>query len=109
MSAVPGTINEMMMQSYEGIVRIFPNWDRTMNGCFDNLRAYGAFLVSSAMVDGHILRVVLKSEKGRPCKMENPWPLKPIKVKRNGKLWKTMKGNVFEFNTKSGDIFEFET
>ena len=109
LSAVPGTINEMMMQSYEGIIRIFPNWDREMNGSFTNLRAYGAFLVSSSMQGGKIENVTLKSEKGRPCQIENPWPGQKVKVIKNGKPWKTLNGNILEFKTKKGDIFEFTT
>ena len=106
LSAVPGTINEMMMQSYEDILRIFPNWDRSMNGSFENLRAYGAFLVSSSIKDGVIGPVTIKSEQGRHCKMENPWPGEKVVVKRNGKNWKSFTGRSFEFNTKKEDVFE---
>lgn len=105
-SAVPGTINEMMMQSYEGIVRIFPNWDKKMNGSFENLRAYGAFLVSSSMENGKIGTVTIKSEQGRPCKVENPWPEKKVTIKRNGRRWKVYDGKVFSFKTRQGDSYE---
>lgn len=105
-SAVPCTINEMMMQSYEGIIRIFPNWDKDLNGSFNKLRAYGAFLVSSSIKDGVIGPVTIKSEQGRHCKMENPWPGEKVVVKRNGKNWKSFTGRSFEFNTKKEDVFE---
>lgn len=106
LSAVPGTINEMMMQSYEGIIRIFPNWDSSMNGSFKNLRAYGAFLISSSMKEGQIQNVTIKSEKGRPCKVENPWRGNPVKILRNGKEWKTLEGDILRFETKKDDSFE---
>ena len=109
LSAVPCTINEMMMQSYEGIIRIFPNWDRDMNGSFTNLRAYGAFLVSSSMQGGQIENVTLKSEKGRPCQMQNPWPGHKVKVVKNGKQWKTLKGDILKFKTNEGDIFKLSS
>lgn len=105
-SAVPCTINEMMLQSYEGIIRIFPNWDRDINASFTTLRAYGAFLVSSSIKDGVIGPVTIKSEQGRPCKMENPWPGKKAVVKRNGKNWKSFTEKSFEFKTKRGEVFE---
>jgi len=105
LSAVPGTINEMMMQSYEGIVRIFPNWDRSMNGSFTNLRAYGAFLISSSIKDGEIQTVTLKSEKGLPCQMENPWPGSKVEISRNGKTWKTLSGDVLKFKTAKGNEY----
>ena len=106
LSAVPNTINEMMMQSYEGIVRVFPNWDRAINGSFRDLRAYGAFLVSSSIENGIIGTVIIKSEQGRPCIFENPWPGKTVTVKRNRKIWQSFDGRFFEFKTKKGDVFE---
>jgi len=42
-AAVPLTINEMLLQSYEGIIRVFPNWNYKKEPHFENLRAYGAF------------------------------------------------------------------
>ena len=105
LSAVPGTINEMMMQSYEGIIRVFPNWDRTMNGSFTNLRAYGAFLVSSEMKGGQIQSVTIESEKGRPCVIENPWPGNPVKLIRDGNKVKRLKGNTFTIKTRKGETF----
>lgn len=41
---IPTTLQEMMLQSYEGIIRLFPNWDKTHFASFHNWRAYGAFL-----------------------------------------------------------------
>ena len=40
--------------------------------------------------------------------MENPWPGKTAVVKRNGKIWRTFSGRVFEFNTNKDDIFELK-
>ncbi len=84
LSAVPLTINEMLMQSYEGVLRIFPNWDIHKDASFNNLRAYGAFLVSSNLKNGKIEYVKIYSEKGRLCKMKNPWHGKTIQLIRNG-------------------------
>lgn len=108
LSAVPSVINEMMMQSYEGIIRIFPNWDYDLNGSFEKLRAYGAFLVSSSIRKGAIQSVTIKSEKGRPCKIENPWPSQTVIVIRNGIRWRTYNDDIFSFDTKAGDIFEIK-
>lgn len=85
LTGVPLAINEMLMQSYEGILRIFPNWTGK-DARFRDLRAYGAFLVSSSMLDGNIQSVTIKSEKGRVCMIENPWKGSKIEVKfGNGK------------------------
>ena len=86
LAAVPLTINEMLLQSYEGIIRVFPNWNRKKDASFENLRAYGAFLVTSTLKEGLIQGVTLVSEKGRVCKIENPWKGRPVQVIReNGK------------------------
>lgn len=106
LSAVPSTINEMMLQSYEGVLRIFPNWDRRQNGSFFNLRAYGAFLVSSSIQGGEVQTVTLHSEKGRTCVMENPWPDRSVTLLCNGKVMKTLKGQTFSFSTKPGKTYE---
>ncbi len=79
LSGVPHAINEMLMQSYEGIIRIFPNWTGK-DARFRDLRAYGAFLVSSSMSDGKIPSVTIKSEKGRVCMIENPWKGSKVQV-----------------------------
>lgn len=72
-AGIPAAIHEMMMQSYEGFIRIFPVWSRERDACFENLSAWGAFLVSSEMKDGVIKYVKILSEKGRECVILNPW------------------------------------
>jgi len=104
LAAVPLTINEMLLQSYEGTVRVFPNWNRTKNAGFDRLRAYGAFLVSSNIKNGSVEFIQLLSEKGRPCMLENPWPGKSVQLVRNGKKTEIINGNVLQFQTKENEV-----
>ena len=106
LAAVPLTINEMLLQSYEGTVRVFPNWERSRDASFNKLRAYGAFLVSSAMKNGEVSHVELISEKGRPCRMENPWQGKDVQLRRNGKKAETVAGRYLEFPTSEGEKIE---
>ena len=70
LTTVPVTINEMLMQSHEGVIRLFPCWDKKMTASFENLRADGAFLVSAALENVQISSLTIKSLKGRPCKVE---------------------------------------
>jgi hypothetical protein len=70
----------MMMQSYEGVVRIFPNWNPKKDASFEKLRAYGAFLVSSSLRKGKIENVIILSEKGNPVTLQNPWKERDSKV-----------------------------
>jgi hypothetical protein len=104
LSAVPMTINEMLLQSYEGVIRIFPNWNRSQNASFSKLRAYGAFVISSSLQKGRIEFVHIQSEKGRTCVMENPWPGKTVQLIRNGKKAVQISGNRFSFQTKENEF-----
>lgn len=106
LSAVPLTINEMLLQSYEGIIRIFPNWDHKRNAHFAKLRAYGAFLVSSRLKNGTVEYVTLLSEKGRSCIMENPWPGKKVQLMRDNKQAGILEGATFNFPTKPNEIIK---
>lgn len=72
-SLTAATLNEMALQSYEGILRIFPNWDKSLNCKFHNLRADGAFLVSAEMKNGKIQNVEIFSESGGKLTLENPF------------------------------------
>jgi hypothetical protein len=108
-AAVPLTINEMLLQSYEGIIRIFPNWNHSKDASFNKLRAYGAFVVSSSLKKGKIGYVKLVSEKGRVCMMENPWPHRSVELTRNGKKAEIVEGDVLKFPTRENEIIQLRT
>jgi hypothetical protein len=62
--ALPAVLNECMLQSYNGVLRLFPNTQNLGPARFENLRAAGAFLVSAAW-DGHrVTEASVYSEKG---------------------------------------------
>jgi alpha-L-fucosidase 2 len=67
-------IQEMLLQSHTGVLRIFPavpvSWK---DAAFDLLRAYGAFLVSARRRNGGVTDVRIVSEKGGLLKLENPF------------------------------------
>ena len=103
LAAVPFAVNEMLMQSFEGILRIFPCWVRSKDASFRHLRANGAFLVSSSIKDGKIGPVDLFSEQGRPCRMENPWPGKTMVIRHSGGKTEELQGDLVEFRTSKGE------
>lgn len=70
-AAIPATLNEMLLQSYEGIIRLFPAWDKKKDAKFKSLRAFGAFLVNGALKDGTIYAEIF-SEQGMPLTLESP-------------------------------------
>ena len=53
---VAAPLQEMMLQSWDGALRIFPAWPRTVDARFENFRAEGAFLVSASWSQGQVQR-----------------------------------------------------
>ena len=70
-SAIPSTVNEMLLQSYEDILRLFPVWDHSRDARFHGLRAKGAFLVD-ATLENQKIRAEILSEQGLPLTLETP-------------------------------------
>lgn len=102
-SGIPGMLNEMMLQSHDNVIRVFPVFPATQKASFYRLRTFGAFLVSSAIDNGAIAQVVIESEKGRPCVMLNPWPGRTVAIHRNGKLAQHLTGMQLQLATAAGE------
>ena len=74
--AATAAINDMLLQSHGGVIRLFPVWDAPSLGpaSFTTLRAYGAFLVSAAVdKGGAVSPVALASEVGGDVVFASPW------------------------------------
>ena len=71
---ITAAINEMLLQSHEGVIRLFPVWPPDRPAQFETLRAEGAFVVSAQFRDGAVVSATITSDKGRPCTVQNPWP-----------------------------------
>ena len=101
-SIVPNAIQEMLLQSHEGVIRCFPCWPKDQNARFGTLRARGAFLVSAELQSGEVSYVKIHSEKGRPCTLVNPWPGKAVDVYRDGTKIATLHGERVTLKTDAG-------
>jgi len=106
-SVVPCTLQEMLFQSYDDVLRFFPNWPRDKDARFGTLRACGAFLVSAELKNGAVGNVKILSEKGRDCTLANPWPEKKVQVLRNGKPAESVSGERFTLKTAISETLEF--
>lgn len=105
-SGVPTTVNEMLLQSHEGVLRFFPVWNG--NASFRNLRADGAFLVSAALRDGKAGNIRILSEQGRACTICLPNGEKP-EVTCAGRPVKVIQdGENYTFNTKKNEIYHIK-
>lgn len=101
-SAIPSCINEMLLQSHEGILRVFPVWDK--DAAFQDLRTYGAFLVSGTLNGGRIGPITLMSEKGSACTILSPWADGMQVLTEDGVPVGTSKSS-----TQEGTLYTFET
>jgi hypothetical protein len=103
-STVPNTINEMLCTGHQGVVRLFPVWQREQDASFYNLRVEGAFLVSAELKNGKIQNVIIKSEQGRDLILLNPYEGQKIKI-QNGNEEKIYEGEQIKIPTKAGEIY----
>jgi hypothetical protein len=93
-------VNEMLMQSHEGAIRLFPVWPKELDARFGDLRAVGAFLVSAELKGGKLSDARIRSEKGRDCTVVNPWPGRAVALTRDGQPAETVTGDRFTFTTR---------
>ena len=70
---------------------------------FGNLRAVGAFLVSSELRQGAVQKLSIVSEKGKECTLQNPWPGKTVVLYRDGKKGGRLTGDKVTFKTGIGE------
>ena len=71
---VVAPLQEMMLQSWDGALRVFPAWPRALEARFETLRAEGAFLVTASWSGGRVTSLEVHSEKGATCCLYSPWP-----------------------------------
>ena len=102
-SIVPNTINEMLCMSHRGVLRLFPVWQKEQDARFTNLRAWGAFLVSSEITGGEVRYVNITSEQGRKCVFQNPWPGRGVRVTSGEGKSTIFSGERFTLDTKVGE------
>ncbi len=102
-SGVPATIDEMLLQSHEGVMRLFPVWPKSRDASFGRLRTVGAFLVSAELRKGEVTALTVESEKGRECILQNPWPGRTVKLTRNGRPAEALTGDPLRIRTAAGE------
>jgi len=100
--ALPAVINECLMQSYKGTIRLFPNWPMDRDAEFHNLRAAGAFLVSAILKDGKVREIQILSEAGKPLKIILPWKNGGTLRNHMGKA--RLSAGIAEINTDKGEM-----
>ncbi len=99
--AMTAVVSEMLLQSYDGAIRLAPAWPRSWDASFTDFLAVGAFEVSAQVVGGRVERLCLRSLKGRPCRLWHPWPGEQVEVVRDGKpVQFAVKDGIIAFQTQ---------
>ena len=80
--SLPAVLNECMLQSYSGTIRLFPNGKGLGPARFADLRAIGAFLITAAWDGSKVTSLEILSEKGRTVRLARPWEGTAVQVKR---------------------------
>lgn len=99
--ALPVVLNECLMQSCNGTIRLFPNWPLERPASFATLRAVGAFLVSASCANGEIGQVEILSEAGTLLRVLNPWKTGARVIASTGET--VVKEETVEIPTKAGE------
>lgn len=101
-------VNEMLLQSHEGKIRVFPAVPSNFAAAF-TLRAEGAFMVSSAIDSLETIPFVeVKSLAGKECHVQNPWGDEAVEVvtPENRRVnIKVDKAQVISFNTAVDETY----
>lgn len=105
LTTVPATVNEMLMQSFEGVIRLFPCWDKKMSASFENLRADGAFLVSAELRNEEIESLKIKSLRGRPCNVECAEIKSVVREADKKEIPFIRNGNTISFETEKDEVY----
>ncbi|WP_448635087.1 glycosyl hydrolase family 95 catalytic domain-containing protein [Pedobacter panaciterrae] len=105
---VANALNEMLCMSAGNVIRLFNGLSKKQNASFENIRAWGAFLVSARLKNEVVTDVQIVSEKGRLCTMVNPWPDKKVLLIRNGKKSDILNGTRISFKTVPNEIVKLQ-
>lgn len=102
MSVLATAMNESLLQSYDGILRIFPAFPDNKSGRF-TLHAEGGFIVSAEIKSGDVQWICVKSLLGNPCKLQLPWKKAQVQSSlREGQL--KISGEITELKTKASEV-----
>ncbi|HEY4106073.1 MAG TPA: hypothetical protein VGM44_19365 [Polyangiaceae bacterium] len=104
-NTVPSTVSEMLLQSFQGEMRVFSNWPKGVDARFGDQLAYGAFRVSADERSDVVKYVRIISAGGGTAVLVNPWPNGSVEVYKNGSDMGAKSGAKISLDTAAGDIF----
>jgi len=105
----PFLIQEMLISSWDGVIRLFPAWPIDREARFADLRAKGAFLVSAACAAGEVRDVTLLSERGNPARVLPPWrAARVVRAADGAPVETTREDGILRFDTQAGESYRLQ-
>lgn len=102
-------VNELLLQSRDGYVHVFPAVPSTWNNCsFKDLRSEGAFLISADKVKGMTEKVEVFSEQGGTLKVKLPFKTFRAKSIKRGVVPVKIKDGITSCMFKKGETIVFQ-
>jgi hypothetical protein len=101
-------VSELLLQSADDVIRVFPAWPQGSDGKFSRLLAHGGFEVSAERVSDVVQNVSITSTVGGTARIANPWPdteLKVVARSSGTKVQTTRTEHGFSFLTKPGETY----
>jgi hypothetical protein len=102
------TFNEMLLQSHDGIIRVFPALPEAWQDANFKLRTVGAFVVTATRKTGKVRPLLVQSLKGGTCRLENPWRQEQLSVRElASRRLLPVKANaeIAEFESEAGSVY----
>jgi len=107
--AFAAAVQEMLMQSHTGVIRLFPAVPEAwQDASFDLLRANGAFLVSAVRRGGVVKSVRVVSEMGGILRLQNPFGGMALEISGLPVSSIRRSGDIFETAMKPGESVVFK-
>ena len=100
------TTTEMLLQSYDGTIRVWPAVPNAWSGVF-RLRAETGFMVVSERAAGQVRYVAIESLFGGPCRLVNPWNVQARVTQDGQTVLETDKAEI-AFATSQGKTYLVE-
>ena len=98
-------LDEMLLQSFQNDIKVFPDWPTNTNAKFGDLLAYGNFLISSSKLNNSVQYIRVVSQRGGNFTFTNPWS-GSVEVYRNGTDTGTVSGSTITIATSANDTLD---
>ncbi|MFF4753229.1 glycosyl hydrolase family 95 catalytic domain-containing protein [Streptomyces sp. NPDC002514] len=99
-------LDEMLLQSFQHDIKVFPNWPAGSDAKFGGLLAYGNFQVSSSIRDNTVEYLGITSRSGGKLTVTNPWPGRSVEYYADGVRRGTLSGTTIKLDTSVGETID---